>query len=276
MTAVSIIKELRSITGAGIMDCKKALKEANGDIKKSVQIIRNLGKVNIKRQRNKSLEGLVSVKFSSSKAVIVEINSESDFVSRNQVFVDFVEEVSDTILKSQKNSDFLSFKLGNSDTVIERCNLLSSKFGEKINVRRVKTLSAGRMHGYNYRGKIGTIFGTNKDFINDPLDSIVRLIGSHIVASNPLSISEKDFPTNTLEEQKKLYLEQSLKIGKDQSMVKRIVEGRIQKFLNENTLLNQKFFSDQTKNVSQILKNYGVSITEFSRFSVGEPILDME
>lgn len=268
-----MVAELREITGLGMMECKKALVEALGDLKKAEEIIRvksgaKAGKV----ASRVASEGVISIALSADhkKAAIVEINCETDFVGKDVNFLDFTTAVADAILKHEINSqeELLQIKLDNGKTIEETRKDIIAKIGENISIRRFQYLSTeGQIASYLHGKKIGVLLD-----ITGGDAQLGKDIAMHIVASKPLCVSRADVAQDKIEEEKHIYTQQALQSGKPAEIVAKMVDGRINKFLAEITLLEQPFVKNPDVTVGKLLQNQNAKVNSFVMYIVGEGI----
>ena len=279
------IKKLRELTGVGFKDCKAALDETNGDIDKSIEYLRKKGiaKASKKMSRTAS-EGLVLISESEGKISIIEVNSETDFVAKNVDFINFCKELSDLNLKSQGDLEILNnTKMKNGLLVKDNIVNLIAKIGEKITIRRSNFFDNSKGINFFYVhsaiekniGKIVSIVqlhgiskGKNEDIGNK--------IAMHIAASNPLAINKDQIDKNIIDKELEIIKAEVENSGKPKEMVDKISKGKISKFLNDNSLLNQLWIMDPKKKVSDILKENSfdkeLKVINFIKYKVGEGI----
>ena len=279
------IKKLRELTGVGFKDCKLALDECNSDIEKSIVYLRKKGiaKASKKMSRTAS-EGLALVKEEEGNISILEINSETDFVAKNQDFVNFCKELSEINFKVKAEINKLNeTKMNNGIIVKDNLVNLIAKIGEKITIRRAefydntKGINFCYVHSALEKG-IGKIIAVVKleGIIKEKNHSIGSKIAMHIAASNPLSIDKEDIDKQVVEKELEIIKAEIVNSGKPAEMADKISKGKISKFLNDNSLLNQIWIMDPKKKVSDILKenslNTPLKILKFTRYKVGEGI----
>ena len=277
------IKKLREMTGVGFKDCKAALDETNGDIEKSVEFLRKKGiaKASKKMSRTAS-EGLVLVKENEGNISLIEINSETDFVAKNQDFVSFCKELSEICFLSKGNIEKLNgSKMKNGLTVKDSLVNLIAKIGEKISVRRAKYFDNTNGANFFYVhsaiekniGKIITVVKINGLEKNDQLGTKVAM---HIAASNPLAIQKEDIDKKIVEKELEIIKAEISNSGKPDEMIEKISKGKITKFLNDNSLLNQIWIMDPKKKEIDILKESSkdkdVIVVDFIKYKVGEGV----
>ncbi len=279
------IKKLRELTGVGFKDCKIALEETKGDLEKSVEFLRKKGiaKASKKMSRTAS-EGLVLAKEENGKVSIIEINSETDFVAKNKDFISFCKEVSELNFISKGNLNELNnSKMLNGSLVKENLINLISKIGEKITIRRSNFFD--NLNGLNFfyvhsaiEKNIGKIISVVKlgGIIKGKNEDIGNKIAMHIAASNPLSIDKDGIDKKIIEKELEIIKAEIINSGKPPEIAEKISSGKIAKFLNDNSLLNQIWIMDPKKKVSDILKENSkekkIDILDFVKYKVGEGI----
>ena len=267
------VQELRKISGAGMMECKSALSDSDGDITKAFKLLREKGIAKAEKKSSREAnEGLIGVKVRDSNASIVEINSETDFVSRNSEFHELVNSILDIAITSSES------QLNNNQEVIELINNAVGKIGENIVLRRSNNLN-GNIYSYVHNsvcegmGKIGVLLDLDTD--NNEISEVGKNISMHIAALNPKSISEKDLSNEIVESEKEIIKKQLKDSGKPDNILDKMMNGKLKKFYEENTLLRQKFVIDPTITVDQYIKqiseinNCKVEIKQFIRYEIG-------
>ncbi|MGR8934199.1 MAG: translation elongation factor Ts [Gammaproteobacteria bacterium] len=269
----AMVKELRERTGSGMMECKKALVEANGDLEAAIEQMRKSGLAKAdKKSGRTAAEGCIAVKTSADGkyAAMVDINCETDFVAKGDDFIGFVNSVAEALLGVEvaNNEQLLAMSLPSGKTVDEMRRELVAKLGENINVRRFeKYQSAGGTGCYLHGGRIGVIVELSK--VDDELG---RDIAMHVAASKPVCVGEKDVPAELIAKEKEIFAAQAAESGKPAEIIEKMVAGRVNKFLNEITLLGQSFVKDPDISVAKLLAGKGTSVVRFARFEVGEGI----
>ena len=276
------IKKLRELTSVGFKDCKAALDETNGDIEKSIEFLRKKGiaKASKKMGRNAS-EGLALVYEEAEKVSVIEINSETDFVAKNKDFLNFSKEISK--INFEVLGDLEKIKLTNMDngkSVSDNLISLISKIGEKITIRRSKFFDNKSGKNYYYihsatEKNIGKIVSVVK-ILNNEDKELGQKIAMHIAASSPLAIDKEGIKKEIIDKELEIIKAELTNSGKKGDMADKISKGKINKFISENTLLNQIWIMDPKKKVSDILKesknNSEIKIVDFIRFKVGEGV----
>ena len=268
---LDLLKQLREITGAGVMDCKKYLKKSNNNVTEAVKLMRSEEGIKAdKKSARIAAEGVVYFHSNNDKAILIEINSETDFVARSKDFISYVEECCDRILLTNY-SDFESMVTDKDKThlneIDEHKKSAIAKLGENIVIRRFKSFSTkdNCVVGYTHNNKIGAIVILEK---ND--ESLGKDICMQIVATNPISIDEKTIDQSVLSSEKEIFKAELDKIDKKEDIKRNILEGKIKKFISDNTLLDQPFIKDNSLSLRKLLKNN--SIVSFLRFQLGEGI----
>ena len=279
------IKKLREMTGVGFKDCKMALDETKGDIEKSIEFLRKKGiaKASKKMSRTAS-EGLALVKEENGQISIIEINSETDFVAKNQDFIDFCKELSDINFNSKANIDKLNnSKMTNGTLVKDNLVNLIAKIGEKITIRRTFFFDSAAGSNYFYvhsaiEKNIGKIISVVKldGIVKGKNEEIGTKIAMHIAASNPLSIDKDGIDKTVVDKELEIIKAEITNSGKPPEMAEKISKGKISKFLNDNSLLNQLWIMDPKKKVLDILKENSVEkeikVLDFVKYKVGEGV----
>ena len=278
------IKKLREMTGVGFKDCKLALDETKGDLEKSVEFLRKKGiaKASKKMSRTAS-EGLALVKASEGKISIIEINSETDFVAKNKDFINFCKELSEINFSTQGDLSKLNeTKMSNGTLVKDNLVSLIAKIGEKITIRRANFFNNTKGVNFSYvhsafEAGIGKIISIVKiDGISKDNKDFGTKIAMHIAASNPLALDKDGIDKTLVDKELEIIKEEIKSSGKPEEMVEKISKGKISKFLNDNSLLNQLWIMDPKKKVSDVLKENSsakqLKILEFVRYKVGEGV----
>ncbi|PCI07101.1 MAG: elongation factor Ts [Gammaproteobacteria bacterium] len=276
----SMVKELRERTGSGMMECKKALQETDGDIELAIENMRKSGMAKADKKSSRvAAEGRVVVEISDdgNSAAIVEVNCETDFVSGSDDFLAFVTSIAKTAL-SNKPSDVVALSAttldGTSETVEEARKAKIVKIGENIQVRRFALLSTknGAFGSYSHGTRMGVVAELEWADKSARNDDLIKDIAMHIAASNPLCVSEANVPSDVLEKEKDILRAQALESGKPADIVEKMLTGRIRKYLAEITLLGQSFVKDPDKTVETLLSDSGATVNNFVRYEVGEGI----
>ncbi len=270
------VNKLRKQTGAGMMDCKNALVEAEGDFDAAVDILRKKGqKVAAKRSDREAMEGLVLAKTTADgkKGVMVVVNCETDFVAKNEDFGAFANKILDAAI-AQNPADIESLKQlsfdGNGMTIGDKIIEQTGVIGEKIDLSGYEQLTAETVYAYNHPGnKLASMVGLNK---SGNLDDIAKDVAMQVAAMNPVALNEDEVPQTAIDREIEVGKDQAIQEGKPAEMAEKIAMGRLKKFFQENTLLNQQFIKDNKKSIAQYLKEYDgdLSVTGFKRIALGE------
>ena len=273
MIKASDVKELREKTGAGMLDCKKALEATEGNMEKAVDWLREKGIAKAAKKESRiAAEGLCQIKTDGNKAVILEVNSETDFVAKNEEFVNFVNYLADIILANDVETveDVLAIKDG-SETVNEKLVALVAKIGEKISFRRFKKIAKNddELFGsYKHMGgKIGvivTLKGANEEVAKD--------VAMQAAAMNPVALKRDGVPADMVEKESHIIKEQVMAEGKPENIAEKMVVGRLNKFYKEVCLEEQSFIKDSSLSVADYVKNNNGEVVAMTRFAVGEGI----
>ena len=280
------VKRLRELTGVGFKDCKNAIDETNGDIEKSIEFLRKKGiaKANKKMERV-AADGLISICEEKNKFSIIEVNSETDFVAKNNEFIKFVEEISKlALLNSGKMNDILVAKMENKKNVKDNLVSVISKIGEKISLRRSDCVESDKFMNFSYMhsavkknlGKIGVLLSLETKIKKEKLLDFGKQLAMHIAASSPLTIDKDTLDQNLLKKEKEIITEELKNSGKDNKIIDKIVLGKLNKFIADNTLLNQEWSMEPKKKVKDIIKEVvgkdHLIVKKFIRFKVGEGV----
>ena len=267
--SAALIKELRERTGLGLLECKKALSESNGDIDQAIDNLRKSSGIKAAKKAGRvAADGVVVSKISGDEqfGVLVEVNSETDFVARDEGFLGFVEKVVDRAFEL-KVEDVAQVLDGNLEKDREA---LVQKIGENISVRRIASLEVNDgivgvyVHG---NSRIGVLVGLSNKEAN-----LARDIAMHVAAANPKVLASEDMPKTIIDAEKEIYTSQALDSGKSEDIAHKMVEGRIKKFLAENSLLQQSFVKNPDQTIGELIDAHDASIKSFIRYEVGEGI----
>ena len=283
MSDIDKVKQLRKSTGAGFKDCNSALEEAKGDIDKAVEILRvkGISKASKKMSRVAN-EGVVATSGDEKKVSIIEVNCETDFVAKNEDFINFVKELSE--INNSNNSDLEKLKqtkMKNNKTVEENLVALIAKIGEKITIGRVKTFNHDGSKNFNYLhtvvkdnlSKLAVVVSLETNDISDNLKNFGKQLSMHIAATNPIALDSSSIDKNILEKEISLINEELKSTGKPDDIIKKISQGKINKFKEENSLLTQQWVMDPKKKVQDIIKELSINdlkIKDFYRLKIGE------
>lgn len=288
----SLVKELREKSGAGMMDCKKALNETDGNLEEAVDWLRTKGLAAAAKKAGRvASEGLVGISCEGNTGAVVEVNSETDFVARNEDFQKFVANVTDL---AGAAGDLESLKAvaypGEDRTVEEQLTHMIATIGENMGLRRMDVLSVGKGVVASYvhnaistgLGKIGVLIALESDADADKLNGLGKQLAMHVAAAAPQSVSRDDLDQSAVERERQVLSDQARESGKPEEIIEKMVEGRIRKFYEEVCLMDQTYVVDGESKISKVLedaaKDLGapVKITGFSRFALGEGIVKEE
>ena len=283
MSDIEKVKQLRKSTGAGFKDCNAALLESNGDLDKAVEILRvkGISKASKKMSRVAN-EGVVALSGDESKLSVIEVNCETDFVAKNEDFINFVKELSE--LNNSNNSDLEKLnntKMKNNKTVSDNLVALIAKIGEKITLGRAKTFNHNGSKNFNYLhtvvkdnlSKLAVIVSLETKEMSDDLKNFGKQLSMHIAASNPLALDSDSIDNEILEKEKSLINEELKNSGKPNNIVEKISLGKLNKFKEENSLLSQQWVMEPKKKVKDILKELRINdlkIKDFYRLKIGD------
>ena len=269
--SASMVKELRERTGAGMMECKKALVETGGDMDAAIEQLRMSGQAKADKKASRvAADGRILIVEEGKTAVILEINSETDFVAKDENFGAFAEAVASKVLTGSIGTveELMSTELADGKTVEQARTALVAKAGENISVRRFTRMTTEeRMGSYIHGTRIGAIVA-----MNGGDDELARDVAMHIAASNPVCVDESGVPAETLERERRIFEEQARESGKPAEIVEKMVQGRVAKFLKEITLVGQPFVKDPDISVGKLLAGQNARVVQFIRFEVGEGI----
>ena len=273
MFSASDIKDLRDKTGAGMLDCKKALEATEGNMEKAIDWLREKGiSKAAKKESRIAAEGLCEMKVDGNTAVMVEVNSETDFVAKNKEFKDFVDDLAHQILmnKVTTNEEVLAIRAGD-ETIQDKLVALTAKIGEKISFRRfvrVEKQENEYFGAYTHMGgKIGSLI-----VIEGGDEEVARDIAMHTAAMNPTCINRESVPSEMVEHESMIIKEQVMNEGKPEEIAQKMVVGRLNKFYKEICLEEQEFIKDSSMSIGDFAKNHGASIQKMYRYQVGEGI----
>tara|TARA_B100000965_G_scaffold148109_1_gene123386 strand:- start:216 stop:1067 length:852 start_codon:yes stop_codon:yes gene_type:complete len=283
MSDIEKVKKLRQSTGAGFKDCNAAIQEAKGDLEKAVEILRikGISKASKKMSRE-AKEGVIAVSGNNKKTSLIEVNCETDFVAKNEDFINFVKELSeindkcDSDVKKVKSS-----KMKNSQSVDENLVAIIAKIGEKITIGRTKTIAHNNSTNFSYLhtvvkdnlSKLAVIISLETKDSSDKVKSFGKQLAMHVAASNPISLDKDGIDENILKKEEELVAEELKNTGKPDEIVKKISLGKMNKFKEDSSLLNQSWVMEPKKKVNNIIKELEVSdlkIKDFFRLKIGE------
>jgi len=283
----SLVKELREKTGAGMLDCKKALTEAAGDMENAIDWLRKKGlSAAAKKAGRTASQGLVAATAKDGRGVVIEVNSETDFVARNDDFQAFVDEAMQVALEENGDIEAVkNHKVGDKN-ISEKLTDLVAKIGENLSLRRSAALKVNKGAVVSYvhgsvapgKGKIGVLVALESDAPADKLETLGKQIAMHVAATNPMSLDISGVDAHELEREKSIISEQAKASGKPEAIIEKMVEGRLRKFYEEVVLLEQAFVMDPDKKVKDAVADFAkelgsdVKVTGFVRFGLGEGI----
>tara|TARA_Y100000590_G_C15498242_1_gene930514 strand:- start:162 stop:1013 length:852 start_codon:yes stop_codon:yes gene_type:complete len=283
MSDIDKVKQLRKSTGAGFKDCNSALEESNGDLDKAVEILRvkGISKASKKMSRVAN-EGVVAISGDEKKISIIEVNCETDFVAKNEDFINFVKELSEiNNLNNSQIEKLQQAKMKNAKSVEENLVALIAKIGEKITIGRVKTFNYNGSKNFNYLhtvvkdnlSKLAVVVSLETSETSDSLKSFGKQLSMHIAATNPLALDTDSIDKTILEKEISLINEELKSTGKPEDIIKKISQGKLNKFKEENSLLSQQWVMDPKKKVKDIIKELSINdlkIKDFYRLKIGE------
>ena len=283
MSNIENIKKLRQSTGAGFKDCNLALKESKGDIHKAAEILRvkGIAKASKKMSRD-AKEGVIVISGDTKKTSLIEVNCETDFVAKNEDFINFVKEISEINNKCSSNLEKLNeSNMSNGKTVKDNLVALIAKIGEKITIGNAKTIEHANSINFIYQhsvikdnvSKLGVVVSLEASEINDQFNSFGKQLSMHIAASNPMVVDKNDIKEDVIEKEKKIIEEELRNLGKSKEIAEKISLGKINKFKEDNSLLTQDWVMDPKLKVKDVLTKVGsksLNIKDFIRIKIGE------
>ena len=270
----SLVKELRERTGAGMMDCKKALTQTDGDIDAAIDYLRENGIAKAAKKADRiAAEGLSYIEVKGNKAVILEINSETDFVAKNEKFVALVKNVAEAILAAEPKTLEEALQVeAQGGTVEAVINEGIATIGEKLSLRRFEVVSKTDADSFGAYSHMGGRIGVLTLVEGSTDEEAAKDVAMHIAALAPKYLDESEVPADVLEHEKKVLTEQALNEGKPANIVEKMIVGRINKFLEEITVVKQKFVKDDSFTVEKFVESKGGKLAKFVRYEVGEGI----
>lgn len=270
----ALVKDLRERTGAGMMDCKRALTETNGDMEAAIDLMRTSGAAKAAKKSGRvAAEGLVKVNISDDNktATILEVNSETDFVTKGDDFINFVNTLGELALKTKPADieEFLTQTLDNGDSLDKAREDIVAKVGENVSIRRVKTVTvdSGVIGAYKHGERIAVLA-----VLEGGDETLAKDIAMHIAATRPECVTEDQLDAALLEREKAIFVEQARESGKPENIIEKMIGGRMKKFVNEVTLYGQAFVKDPDTTVGALAKASGAEVVSFIRYEVGEGI----
>ena len=278
--SASMVKELREKTGAGMMDCKKALGETEGDFEQAVDWLRKKGIAKAAKKADRvASEGVAFAYSEGKKGVLVEVNAETDFVAKNEQFTKFVQQLSELVLSSGETDieKLSALEWPTGGTVAEQLTELIATIGENMSIRRATVLnvSKGAVASYvHMNGKIAVLTALSADEENDKLQETARNVAMHVAAANPQALDRDSVDAALVEKEKAVLVDQAKQSGKPENIIEKMVEGRMNKFFEEICLTEQAFIMDTDQKVKEVVANAapGAKIVDFARFELGEGV----
>ena len=283
MSDIEKIKQLRQSTGAGFKDCNAAIQESGGDIDKAIEILRVKGVSKAsKKMSREAKEGVVALSGNEKKFSIIEVNCETDFVAKNEDFINFVKELSEiNLLNNSDVEKIKKVKMKNTDTVENNLVSIIAKIGEKITIGRAKTISNDNSLNFSYLhtvvkdnlSKLAVVVSINTKEKNEKINIFGKQLAMHIAASSPIALKSKDIPQSIIDKEQELVTEELKNSGKPDEIIKKISLGKINKFKEDNSLLSQPWVMEPKKKVKDVLKELNISdlkINDFFRLKIGE------
>ena len=268
----SAVKELRELSGAGMMDAKKALEETNGNIEAAVDLLRAKGLATAaKKSSRTAAEGLVGVAVEGTKGTAIEVNSQTDFVAKNDNYIQFAQSIADLALNNQPadKDALLTLPLGDV-TVAEAIAEQTGKIGEKIEITEYSLIEAASVTPYNHsNGKVSVLVGMNKS--GDAVVETAKDVTMQIAAMSPIAIDKDDVPEEVKQREMEIGKEQARAEGKPEQILEKIAAGKLEAYFRDNTLLNQKFVKDNSKSIKDVLAGVDkeLKVTAFKRIGLG-------
>jgi len=270
----ALVKELRERTGSGMMECKKALVESNGDIDVAIEAMRKAGLAKADKKSDRvAAEGIIAIETSADgkQAVMLEVNSETDFVAKAEDFIAFVAEVGKVVLTEQPADidALMALTLGSGESIDTVRQALIAKIGENIQIRRFTMMAVddGVIGSYRHGDRIGSMVKLTGGDV-----ALAKDIAMHVAASRPQAVSGADLPADLLEKERDIVATQARDSGKPEAIIEKMVEGRMKKFVNEISLLGQAFVKDPDVTVEKLVSKAGATVNEFAFYEVGEGI----
>ncbi|WP_091270425.1 translation elongation factor Ts [Alteribacillus persepolensis] len=271
--SASMVKELREKTGAGMMDCKKALTETDGNMEEAVNYLREKGISKAAKKADRvAAEGLTYVTSEGNKAVIVEVNAETDFVAKNENFQTLVKTIADYLLEKEPADveSALSSEMKDGTTLETYINDQIAKIGEKISLRRFEVLTKGDNAAFGSYLHMGGRIGVLTMLEGTTDEDIAKDVAMHVAAINPSYVSRDEVPKEEAEKEREVLKQQALNEGKPENIVEKMVEGRLNKYFEQICLLDQEFVKDSDQKVGKYVESKGAAVKTFIRYEVGE------
>lgn len=274
MFSAKDVKDLREKTGAGMLDCKKALEASEGDMNKAIDWLREKGIAKASKKESRiAAEGLSEIFVDGNKAVILEVNSETDFVAKNDDFKNFLTKVGNEILNKEATTmeDALNLKLEDGQTISEYLVALIAKIGEKLSFRRFEFVKKSDSEVFGVYSHLGGRISV-LTVLEGANESVAKDVSMHAAAMRPLYMNREEVPSEVLEHEKEIIKEQAVNEGKPENIAEKMVAGRINKYYKEVCLLEQEFIKDSDKSVGQFVKDNKGEVKKMIRYEVGEGI----
>lgn len=268
--SAKLVKELRDRTGLGMMECKKALQEANGDVETAIDNLRKSGQAKAaKKAGNIAADGAIIIAQNGNKALLLEVNCQTDFVAKDANFTAFAEKVAQLALDNNTTDveAIANLPYGDGQTVEEARVALVQKIGENIQVRRGEFVEGANLASYRHGLRIGVVVS-----YEGGSEASGKSVAMQVAAFNPIAVNEADVPADVLAREKDIIEAKAKESGKPDAVVEKMITGGLQKYLNEVTLLNQPYVIDNEKKVGDVLKSEGMTVVKFKRLEVGEGI----
>lgn len=268
--SAKLVKELRDRTGLGMMECKKALEETGGDVEQAIDNLRKSGQAKAaKKAGNIAADGAIVIAQEGNKAILVEVNCQTDFVAKDDNFTEFANKVAELALANNTTdvATISELDYGNGQTVEEARVSLVQKIGENIQVRRAQIVEGDNLASYRHGLRIGVVVSTEGGS-----EETGKSLAMHIAAFNPVAANDTDVPAEVLAREKDIAEAKARESGKPDNIVEKMIEGSLRKYLDEVVLVRQAYVMDNEKKVGDVLKSEGVTVKNFVRFEVGEGI----
>ncbi len=268
--SAKLVKELRDRTGLGMMECKKALEETGGDVEQAIDNLRKSGQAKAaKKAGNIAADGAIVIAQEGNKAILVEVNCQTDFVAKDNNFTEFANKVAELALANNTTdvATISDLDYGNGQTVEEARVSLVQKIGENIQVRRAQIVEGDNLASYRHGLRIGVVVSTEGGS-----EETGKSLAMHIAAFNPVAANDTDVPAEVLAREKDIAEAKARESGKPDNIVEKMIEGSLRKYLDEVVLVRQAYVMDNDKKVGDVLKSEGVTVKNFVRFEVGEGI----
>ena len=268
--SAKLVKELRDRTGLGMMECKKALEETGGDVEQAIDNLRKSGQAKAaKKAGNIAADGAIVIAQEGNKAILVEVNCQTDFVAKDDNFTEFANKVAELALANNTTdvATISELDYGNGQTVEEARVSLVQKIGENIQVRRAQIVEGDNLASYRHGLRIGVVVSTEGGS-----EETGKSLAMHIAAFNPVAANDTDVPAEVLAREKDIAEVKARESGKPDNIIEKMIEGSLRKYLDEVVLVRQAYVMDNDKKVGDVLKSEGVTVKNFVRFEVGEGI----